>query len=185
MDVYSWFRRSLSRSKKTSLPSTIDPQDKRQEDDELFGVTDQLIDFVKSFTLDTFKTFPLLDEQESNFGDDNPTTSGNIRKDLSDWQERHATIILSRVKDLSLLRLRLCPRHLKERQFWRVYFTLVKSYVAEYELHAIRLAKLKGMTVENENLSDRGAYEVEMSETKQVTDVVPSTSSDKDLDSLV
>lgn len=34
-------------------------------------------------------------------------------------------------QELSQLRYRLCPGHLKEQQFWRIYFMLVKSYVAE------------------------------------------------------
>ncbi|GAB2213923.1 hypothetical protein Droror1_Dr00018249 [Drosera rotundifolia] len=37
----------------------------------------------------------------------------------------------------------LCPRHLKEWQFWRINFILVKSFVTEYELRAIQLEKLK------------------------------------------
>ncbi|KAL4274124.1 hypothetical protein GQ457_13G000850 [Hibiscus cannabinus] len=58
----------------------------------------------------------------------NETTqiSSNVRKDLSDWQERHAVLVLSKVKELSQLRFKLCPRH-----FWRIYFMLVKSHVAE------------------------------------------------------
>ncbi|KAA8543478.1 hypothetical protein F0562_021027 [Nyssa sinensis] len=186
MDAYSWLRRSLSRPKKTSMPSSATPLEKpneaQEDEEELFGITDQLIEFVKSFTLDTFKNFSLPDEQEANSGDDTPTTSGNIRKDLSDWQERHAMLVLSKVKEMSQLRFRLCPRYLKEQQFWRIYFMLVKSYVTEYELHAIQLAKLKQMTIDNEKLSDTTAYEVEMSE---VINVEPPTSLEHKLDSVL
>ena len=34
-------------------------------------------------------------------------------------------------QEISQLRYMLCPRHLKESQFWRIYFKLVKSHVAE------------------------------------------------------
>jgi hypothetical protein len=32
--------------------------------------------------------------------DETPTTSGNVRNDLSEWQERHATLVLSQIKVL-------------------------------------------------------------------------------------
>lgn len=38
----------------------------------------------------------LLDEEAANF--DGGTGAGNVRKDLSEWQERHATLVLSKVK---------------------------------------------------------------------------------------
>lgn len=50
MDWSSWLRGNM---KRTSKSDTL----KRQE--ELLGVTDHLIDTVKSFSLDTFKNFPL------------------------------------------------------------------------------------------------------------------------------
>lgn len=43
------------------------------------------------------------DEDGANCGDDaTPNTSGNVREDLSDWQERHATLVLSKVKVFSV-----------------------------------------------------------------------------------
>ncbi|PSR89691.1 Synapse-associated protein [Actinidia chinensis var. chinensis] len=152
MDVYSWFRRSSSRPQSTN----------NGEEEAIFGVTDQLIDFIKTLSLDTFNNFPLQDEEGANYGDG----PGNVRKDLSEWQARHAMLVLSKVKEMSQLRFRLCPGRMKERQFWRIYFTLVKSYVAEYELRAIRLEKLRQMKTENENISDPSMHEVEMLETR-------------------
>ncbi|KAK9281421.1 hypothetical protein L1049_004323 [Liquidambar formosana] len=184
MAFASWFRRSLSKSDEKIQKADL-PEQSNQEEDELLGVTDQLVDFIKSFTLDTFKSFPLQeDEGGNNGGDDSPTTSANIRKDLSQWQERHATLVLSKVKEISQLRYMLCPRHLKERQFWRIYFRLVKSYVAEYEQQAIRVAKLKRMAMENEKSLDTSTYEVEMAEAKQATSAASLTPMEHDLDSL-
>ncbi|KAM1346210.1 hypothetical protein PS2_035256 [Malus domestica] len=124
MDLSSWFRRKLLKnSEKTSNPDpseqTLLPQQNEREEEQL-GVTEQLVDLVKSFTLDTFRNFPLPDDE-----------GAEEDEDLSGWQERHATIVLSRVKELSHLRYKLCPRYLKERQFWRVYFVLVKKQVAD------------------------------------------------------
>ncbi|KAE9460799.1 hypothetical protein C3L33_07310, partial [Rhododendron williamsianum] len=173
MDVYSWFRRSTS-SANGQITKQEPQRDKAEE--ELFGVTDQLIDFIKTFTVETFKNFPLQDEEAANC--DGGTGAGNVRKDLSEWQERHATLVLSKVKEMSQLRFRLCPGRMKERQFWRIYFTLVKNYTAEYELRAVQLARLRQMTNENENAPNTSAYEVEMSETKQSTSNLDSATHD-------
>ncbi|CAH8349235.1 unnamed protein product [Eruca vesicaria subsp. sativa] len=61
------------------------------------------------------------------------TSEANVRKDLSEWQERHATLVLGSVKQISKLRYELCPRVMKERRFWRIYFTLVSTHEAGTE----------------------------------------------------
>ncbi|KAM5563119.1 hypothetical protein ABKV19_018015 [Rosa sericea] len=166
MDLSSWFRRTLLRNtEKTQNP---DPPKPNEPEEELLGVTEQLINHVKSFTLETFKAFPLPDDEGATSGDNSLTTSSNIQKDLSEWQERHAMLVLSKVKELSHLRYKLCPGHLKEHQFWRVYFMLVKKQVAEYELRAIQLARLKEVTMENERSTSADACEVEMAEAKHI-----------------
>ncbi|XVE91682.1 hypothetical protein REPUB_Repub01dG0031400 [Reevesia pubescens] len=97
-----------------------------------FGLTDDLRDFVRGFTSSTFKNFPspVQDEPEPS---DAMTAGSNVRKDLSEWQERHATLVLTTVKEIKKLRYELCPRVMKERKFWRIYFTLVSTHVAPYE----------------------------------------------------
>jgi hypothetical protein len=67
---------------------------------------------------------------ESSEVSDLETSASNVRKDLSEWQERHATLVLGSVKQISKLRYELCPRVMKERRFWRIYFTLVSTHVA-------------------------------------------------------
>ncbi|EOX93942.1 hypothetical protein QUC31_004359 [Theobroma cacao] len=185
MNLSSWFQRSVSRnSNKNKYPeqqqsnhSDQNQQNKavgEVEEEELFGVTRQLIDYVKSFTSETFKNFPLQDNEAANSNSETQTSS-NVRKDLSDWQERHAVIVLSKVKELSQLRFKLCPRHLKEDKFWRIYFMLVKSHVAGYELQTVLLAKLKRNSMSNEKTLDTSAYEVEMAERNQAASIAPST----------
>lgn len=171
MDVYSWFRRSLSRTTATTT-TAVTAQPNVEEEELLYGLTDQLLDFIKSFSIDTFRNFSLPDEEDVN----NDGGGDNVRKDLSDWQQRHALLVLSKLKELSQLRFKLCPRYLKEHQFWAIYFALVKGYIAKYELRAIQLDTLKQIRKENENAPDVSACEVEMSEAKQTTDVSPTTS---------
>ncbi|XP_015892307.3 uncharacterized protein LOC107426597 isoform X2 [Ziziphus jujuba] len=147
MDLSSWFRRSLlSTEKKTKnpdlqkhFPNQDQPSEQQKEEEELLGLTDKFIDFLKTFTLETFKKFPLPAAEEGTHGDDLPTTSGSVRKDLTEWQERHAKAVLLRVKEISQLRYKLCPGYLKEHQFWRIYFSLVKSHVTELFLVSRRI----------------------------------------------
>lgn len=53
-------------------------------------------------------------------------------------------------------------------------------YLPRYELHAIQLAKLKEMRLENGTRKDVNTYEVEMSETKQAKSVVRADSLEHD-----
>ncbi|CAI9770639.1 unnamed protein product [Fraxinus pennsylvanica] len=158
MDAYSWFRRSISKLKNTSLPSIDTHKSQeliKEEESQFYGITDQLIEFVKSLSIETFKNFSLPDEGADGGGND-----GNVRQDLSDWQEKHAILVLSKVKELSQLRFRLCPHYLKEREFWTIYFSLARSYIIEYELRAVRLEKLKNISTENGTVSNTSAYEM-------------------------
>ncbi|XP_031287562.1 uncharacterized protein LOC116146294 [Pistacia vera] len=107
----------------------LPPQQQQEEDVVRFGITEELREFVKEITISTFQDFPLEDDSEIT---DVPTES-NVRKDLNEWQEKHATLVLSTVKEISKLRYELCPRIMKERKFWRIYFILVNSHVAAYE----------------------------------------------------
>ncbi|XP_059432512.1 uncharacterized protein LOC132165847 [Corylus avellana] len=202
MDLSSWFRRGLSsastKTKNPNLPNQSHPDPQQEEEEELFGVTEQLIEFVKSFTFDTFNNFPLqehanfievgADDEGAACGDVTPSTSGNVRKDPSEWQERHALLVITKVKYIFFARAfstynqrellvgyMLCPRRLRERQFWRIYFMLVKSYVIEYELRAVQLAKLESMAMENEKSSETSVYEVEMAEAKHTESLMPPT----------
>ncbi|CAN0915448.1 hypothetical protein LINGRAHAP2_LOCUS29136 [Linum grandiflorum] len=158
--------------------STPNPTHHQSTEGDIFGLTQQLIDRVKSFNLDTFKNFSLHDDRnaEATFGDETEEAeAANIHRDLSEWQERHATLALSKVKELSQLRFKLCPRHLKERDFWRIYFTLVKTDIVEYELRAIQLARVQKMAKETRKSSQAIPVEVEMAETVKSTNLQLST----------
>ncbi|KAJ0048320.1 hypothetical protein Pint_16306 [Pistacia integerrima] len=72
----------------------LPPQQQQEEDLVRFGITEELREFVKEITISTFQDFPLEDDSEIT---DVPTES-NVRKDLNEWQEKHATLVLSTVK---------------------------------------------------------------------------------------
>ncbi|KGN51997.1 uncharacterized protein LOC101210244 [Cucumis sativus] len=123
-----------------SIPNFSVPSHHSQSELEKFGLNDDLRDFVRGFTPTTFQNFPIQDEPDAS---DVAVTSSNVRKDLTEWQEQHATLVLTNVKEISRLRYELCPRIMKERIFWRIYFTLISSHVAPYEKKYMEEIKLK------------------------------------------
>ncbi|KAJ1704633.1 hypothetical protein LUZ63_004412 [Rhynchospora breviuscula] len=146
----------------------------KELEDEEFGITDSLLDFVKTFTIDTFKSYPL--NQGDPTAESHRTGGANVRTDLTQWQEQHAVHILSKAKEISKLRYDLCPRHMKDKEFWTIYFLLVKTHIAPYEIRAIQKAKLKSMDTSGEISQKKAVIEVEMMESNN------GTSSTGDLD---
>ncbi|XP_066346199.1 uncharacterized protein [Miscanthus floridulus] len=126
------------------------------EDKEL-GVTPQLLDFLRTLSPDAFKAAALQLQ-----GGSTEAAAG----DLTSWQERHAVLVLSKAKELAKIRYDLCPRHMKDKHFWRIYFLLAKSYISPYELHAIQKEKLRRMETENGKSKQVITVEVEMQESK-------------------
>ncbi|KAK4354244.1 hypothetical protein RND71_026438 [Anisodus tanguticus] len=149
---------------------------------EKFGVTDDLREFVKGITINTFQDFPLEDDSVIS---DIPTFS-NVRQDLTEFQEKHAKFVLSSVKEISKLRYELCPRIMRERKFWRIYFILVNSHVAPYEKKYMEEAETKSV----EKAQGESEKEVSLAGTnsKPVVEAASqknkkeTSSSDQDLD---
>ncbi|KAK9118745.1 hypothetical protein Scep_016838 [Stephania cephalantha] len=106
---------------------------------EKFGITDDLREFVKGITQNTFQDFPMKDNPETS----DVSMVANVRRDLNEWQEKHANLVLSTVKEISKLRYQLCPRYMTDRKFWRIYFILVNTHVAPYEKLYMEELKLK------------------------------------------
>ncbi|XP_044405538.1 uncharacterized protein [Triticum aestivum] len=44
--------------------------------------------------------------------------SAESAAELSDWQQWHAVLVLARAKELAKVLYDLCPRHMKDKQFW-------------------------------------------------------------------
>ncbi|KAJ7943292.1 BSD domain protein [Quillaja saponaria] len=154
-----------------------------------FGITDDLRDFVKGLTSSTFQKFSLKqDEPEVS---DVPTTASNVRKDLNEWQEMHANIVLTTVKEISRLRYELCPRVMKERNFWKIYFTLVSSHVAPYEKQYMEELPLKAVAEKKEDdklkqtLVLGGTEKSERVEKNMKSQTSNSSSTEQDLDSFL
>ncbi|XP_004508650.1 uncharacterized protein [Cicer arietinum] len=137
---------------------------------ESFGITDELREFVKGITVTTFRDFPLQDDTELS---DVPAVS-NIRQDLTDWQEKHANLVLSTVEEISKLRYELCPRVMKERKFWRIYFIIVNKHIAPYENRYMEDAKLKS-SEQFKDYTMMEPLEIELTSNQKVKEVKKET----------
>ncbi|KAF8769157.1 hypothetical protein HU200_006656 [Digitaria exilis] len=127
------------------------------EEDEELGVTPQLLDFLRTLSPDAFKAAAL--QLQGGYAE---AAAG----DLTSWQERHAVLVLSKAKELAKIRYDLCPRHMKDKQFWRIYFLLAKSIISPYELRAIQKEKIRRMEMDNGKSKEVVTVEVEMQEPK-------------------
>ncbi|KAJ3683517.1 hypothetical protein LUZ60_013744 [Juncus effusus] len=157
-------------------------KESEKEEEEELGITDSLIEFVKTFTVEIFKSYPLSQDDRSADSDRNKGGE-SLRSDLSEWQEKHAICILSKNKEIAKLRYNLCPKHMKERRFWTIYFLLVKNHIAPYEIRAIQKAKLKSMENNGENSKKNNAIELEMTESN--CNSLSTNESDFDLESQI
>ncbi|KAI4341603.1 hypothetical protein MLD38_026305 [Melastoma candidum] len=99
MDWSSWFRKQLLKdSSKAAATSTPTPDPTEAKDPPSPSKKQP-----RAFTVDTFNCFPLQDDGDEPGRDieSGATAEGNHKRDLSEWQERHATLALARVKELA------------------------------------------------------------------------------------
>ncbi|KAH7528860.1 hypothetical protein FEM48_Zijuj05G0122700 [Ziziphus jujuba var. spinosa] len=168
-------------------PALMEPSVETQEKDlEAFGITEELRDFVRGITISTFQDFPLEDDTQFS---DIPTVS-NVSQDLTEWQAKHANLVLSTVKEISKLRYELCPRVMRERKFWRIYFILVNNHVAPYEKRYVEDMKLKSAEHEKvdkaeEPMKDGITSEEQVKDANHQSKTATSSSAEQDLDAFL
>ncbi|XP_020080861.1 uncharacterized protein LOC109704526 [Ananas comosus] len=82
----------------------------------VIGVTEEVITFARNISKhpETWLDFPLLPE-EDDFED----------FDMSDAQQEHALAVERLLPRLAALRIELCPSHMSEDCFWKIYFVLL------------------------------------------------------------
>ncbi|KAL5537848.1 hypothetical protein UlMin_043958 [Ulmus minor] len=153
---------------------------------EIFGITEELREFVQGITAITFRDFPLEDDTQLY---DVPSVS-NVRQDLSEWQAKHANLVLLTVKEISQLRYELCPRFMKERKFWRIYFIIVNNHVAPYEKRYMEDIKINSAEqVKDDKVEEPSKVEIiskeEVKEAYQQSETSTSSSTEKDLEQYV
>ncbi|KAF8404851.1 hypothetical protein HHK36_009741 [Tetracentron sinense] len=87
------------------------------------GVTDEVLTFARNIAMhpETWLDFPLEDDEES---DD---------FDMSDAQQDHALAVEHLAPRLAALRIELCPGHMSEGCFWKIYFVLLHSRLNKHD----------------------------------------------------
>nr|XP_051178753.1 uncharacterized protein LOC127293216 isoform X4 [Lolium perenne] len=161
---FTWpFRR---RSRSGDGPSKPVAPSAAEEEEEL-GMTPPLLDFLRTLSSDAFKSSALQLHQAtppdpvSESGLPQVNSAEAADGELSDWQQRHAVLVLARAKELAKIRYDLCPRQMKDEQFWTLYFLLARSYILPYELRAIQKEKVRRMETENRKPTNAITVEVE------------------------
>ncbi|XP_010941943.1 uncharacterized protein [Elaeis guineensis] len=122
------------------------------------GVTEEVLAFARNISMhpETWLDFPLFHEDED--CDD---------FEMSDAQQEHALAIEHLLPRLAALRIELCPYHMSEGRFWKIYFVLLHSRLSKHdaellstpqivEARAILLQDLQNRTKMGSERSGRG-----------------------------
>ncbi|KAF3323768.1 BSD domain [Carex littledalei] len=106
-------------------------EDEDAEDTGVVGVTEEVLMFVDNISMHpgTWLDFPLLEEECDDF-------------EMSDVQQEHALAIEQLVPRLAALRIELCPNHMSERCFWKIYFMLVYPRLDEKDAEMLFSAQI-------------------------------------------
>ncbi|KAK7283233.1 hypothetical protein RIF29_12623 [Crotalaria pallida] len=102
------------------LEGNREPVEEEEEEwavENAVGVTDEVLTFAMNIAMhpETWLDFPIDEEDDT---DD---------FDMSDAQQEHAMAIERLAPRLAALRIELCPCHMSEGYFWKVYFVLLHS----------------------------------------------------------
>ncbi|MCL7030484.1 hypothetical protein MKW94_028583 [Papaver nudicaule] len=91
------------------------------------GVTDDVLAFAKNISMhpETWLDFPLEDDEDS---DD---------FDMSDAQQEHALAVMNLAPELAALRMELCPEHISDGFFWKIYFVLLHSRLSQHDAEVL------------------------------------------------
>lgn len=87
------------------------------------GITEEALAFARNIAMhpETWLDFPL--DEEEDLGD----------FDLSEAQQKHVLAIQLLAPRLAALRIELCPCHMTESYFWKVYFVLLHSRLNKHD----------------------------------------------------
>ncbi|KAI0501468.1 hypothetical protein KFK09_016413 [Dendrobium nobile] len=118
----------ISKIASTFLPFGDNDAEEEEEDGEpsgeALGITEEVLLFVRNISLhpETWLDFPLIDEDED--PDD---------FEMSDAQQEHALAVERLEPRLTALRIELCPSHMSEGCFWKIYFVLLHSRLNKHD----------------------------------------------------
>lgn len=87
------------------------------------GVTDEVLAFARNISHhpETWLDFPLSEEED------------NDDFEMSNTQWNHVRLIEREAPRLAALRIELCPNHMSESYFWKVYFVLLHPRLKKHD----------------------------------------------------
>lgn len=100
-----------------------------------YGIQGELLEFLEELTLQTFQNFPEEDAAEAGKRED-PTAESSATS-LTNWQEKHALLVLKASPRLNDFRYRLVPRKMSDKRFWDIYFQITDKYLQGYTEDAL------------------------------------------------
>ncbi|KAK3211003.1 hypothetical protein Dsin_015709 [Dipteronia sinensis] len=106
---------NISVSEITKMASNFLQFGSETEPMDAVGVTEEVLLFARDITMhpETWLDFPVPDEEEFD------------EFDMSDAQQEHALAVERLAPRLAALRIELCPEHMSESCFWKIYFVLL------------------------------------------------------------
>ncbi|XP_044469127.1 uncharacterized protein LOC123198510 isoform X2 [Mangifera indica] len=111
----SMLSNNINVSEITKMASNFLQFTSEMELNEDVGVTEEVLLFARNIAVhpETWLDFPVPDDE---YFDD---------FDMSDTQQEHALAVERLVPSLAALRIELCPGHMSEGCFWKIYFVLL------------------------------------------------------------
>ncbi|KAL8168333.1 hypothetical protein V2J09_009832 [Rumex salicifolius] len=112
------------------------------------GVTEEVVAFARDVAMhpQTWLDFPLPDDhdEEEDFA-------------MSEIQQEHTFAVERLAPRLAALRMRICPGHMKESRFWKIYFVLVHPRLTSQEaelLSTSQIVKARAMLTKESQISN-------------------------------
>ncbi|KAJ6839366.1 uncharacterized protein M6B38_315270 [Iris pallida] len=96
------------------------------ESGQAVGVTEGVVAFARSVSMhpETWLDFPLARDDDDYYSEE---------FDMSEAQHEHALAVEHLAPSLAALRIELCPGHMSENHFWKIYFVLLHSTLDKHD----------------------------------------------------
>ncbi|KAF3784491.1 hypothetical protein EJ110_NYTH23279 [Nymphaea thermarum] len=121
------------------------------------GVTEEVLTFARNISMhpETWLDFPLFtdDEDDDDF-------------EMSDAQQDHALAVERLAPRLAALRIELCPGHMSEGCFWKIYFVLLHSRLSKHDAELLstpQIVQARSMLQELQNHAKTSTGRIESS----------------------
>ncbi|XP_072951428.1 uncharacterized protein [Typha angustifolia] len=117
----------ISKIASSILPFGEEEEEEEEEEDVgvgIVGITEEVLAFARNISMhsETWLDFPAFHDD----GDSNDF-------EMSDAQQEHAMSVEHLAPSLAALRTELCPSHMSEGCFWKIYFVLLHSRLSKHD----------------------------------------------------